>query len=78
MHGDARFVGAAEVRSVHGGLTHWVGGVVATAGCAPQLSQLAILERSRDRLGALHADLVAAEPANKWPRGGMSEVFMGG
>ena len=60
-----------------GGLTHWMGGVVATAGCALQLRQLAVLEHSRDRLGALHADLVAAEPA-KWPRGGMSEVFMGG
>ena len=54
------------------------GRVLAGAGCAPQLRQFGILEHSRDRLGALYADVVAVEPANNWPRGGMSEVFMGG
>ena len=42
-----------------------------------QMDQLSLLEHGGNRLGALHADLIELEAAER-PRGDMSEVFMGG
>ena len=42
-----------------------------------QMDQLSLLEHGGDRLGALHADIVAVEPAGERLGGSMSEVFMG-
>ena len=41
-----------------------------------QMDQLGILEHGGDHLGALHADIAVAKPAQR-VRNGLSEVFIG-